>query len=442
MSAQLIDSTDQSTIKASRTRALAGKALLIFFTIMILLTWAGKILQEMTIATITPASVQRGALEKQINATGTLSAAGIHPLVIEDAVRVESIPVSVGESVASGDVLLILDYTALEEELQKGIDTASEDRIEKRRQLDWAAADLSATTLRQLEIRLPDLDRLETAYLLAQEVYENAVAGKGEMAAAAEKQAADSAENAYENEKRRLDRDAATRDYRTQREALRKAEAVYAEARREYHDTLSEAAQGTDGRWRRFVHAPIAGSITQLSANAGEILSTAVPVLVLSVLEEGLVLTVQVSEDQVQDLSIGDVAEITVGDLLYQGSIRTILPAADVSGNFELRFLLPGDAGVIGGKARISLKKRTQNYDILLPVSALHSDDAGDFIYVVQQSDSSLGSQMTARRVDVYVLDEDAGRVALQSGVSQRDIVVGRSDRGISDGDRIRFAED
>jgi hypothetical protein len=61
---------------------------------------------------------------------------------------------------------------------------------------------------------------------------------------------------------------------------------------------------------------------------------------------------------------------------------------------------------------------------------------------VASKDSGALGVQTTALRADVSVLEQDATRAAVTGGVSQRDTIITRADRSLSDGDRVRVKED
>ncbi len=436
-------STDPDASKGKKTRALAGKALAGFLAVMVLLTWANTMLQEMTIATVTPTSIQRGALEKQITAAGTLSAAVSVPLIVDDSARVLDVYVTTGSLVQAGDPLFRLDYTDVVKSKQDAVDTAQETLASKQRALDWAASDIPQTTLTRLIERQQVVAAYKTTWDQAVDAYEKAAAGGAESTEAlAAKRALELALYQYESEKRRLDSDTSIRDYLTKSDDLEKAKKSLQDAEQEVADCLAllDDPQG-DALARTFI-APVAGSVTSSAVSVGSMASTSSAAMMLSDQTGGLELRVQVDEDSAAEMAIGDEASITVSDQVYQSQILSLAAMTDKEGMYEASFLLPGDVGSVGVKATMRLRKRTQNYDVIVPLTALRSDDDGDFVYVVEQQDSSLGAKMAARRVDVYVLDQDSSRAALQGGLSQRDTVVARGDRNIQDGDRVRLSEE
>lgn len=438
--------TDPDERKGTKTRSMAGKALAVFFIIMVALTWANTMLQEMTIATVSTTTTQRGALEKQITASGTLSAALSVPIIETESARVASIYAQAGIHVTVGAPLYRLDYTDVVKAKQDALQTAQEDLGKKQRSLDWAAADLSSSVVARLDERLQTVAALKEAYLAAQEAYLDAFAMYADDPENAEltsaKQALSQAQYQYETEKRRLDSDSSVRDYLNKKDEFANAETALAEAERELLEVIAAIEDPQeDGLYYRTVFAPVDGYVISSTLSVGAMVSTNSPVMMLSDQSQGLELYVTVDEDSASEMAIGDSASITVGNEVYQCNILSIALSTDRDSMFDIGFLLPGDAGSVGISATMRLRKRTQNYDVIIPLSALREDSDGNFVYVVEQQQSSLGVRMSVRRVDVYVLEQDSTRAALQGGVSQRDTIVLRGDRDISDGDRVRLEE-
>ena len=229
-------------------------------------------------------------------------------------------------------------------------------------------------------------------------------------------------------EKQRLYQDQAARNFASQLETLAKAQ-----------DELSRMNGLTDANGMRTVLAPADGSVTAVSVSVGAMTQSSGAAMMLADQSGGLSLTVQVSEDSAGELAAGDTARVTVGAADYNIPIRSITLSPNSADIYDVSFLLPGDAGTVGQSASMRVQKRTANYDVIIPLNALHSDSDGDFVYVIEQSQSSLGARVTVRRADVFVIDQDSGRAALQTGtISQRDTIAARSDRSIADGDRVR----
>lgn len=441
---------DPNEEKGNKTRRMAGRALLVFFALMIALTWASRMLEEMTIATVTVANIQRGALEKQIRVSGTLTASQTVPVVPDDSARVLNVYVKTGADIKAGDSLFRLSYTDAAKASYDALQTARQSRDKMQQTLDWAGADLGVATVNRILQRIESVASLETAYR-AEEASVSAVENPSQTQTSRLAQL----RNTYETEKRLLDSDKTARDYIGKLDDAANAADKYADACDDFLSmmrtidgmpelatvdaALSEYTPGKE--YTRTYTAEVTGTVLELSLAAGSMASTSSPALTLSDLSGGLSLSVTVTEDEAEEMAVGDMAQITIGSQRYDSPIESIVAAADGQSASEVSFSLPQDAGAPGSHAEMLFTKRTQNYDIIIPLSALRHDSDGDFVYSVEQVQGALGAKMSVRRVDVHVLDQDSGRAALQSGVSQRDVIVERSDRNLQDGDRVRLSE-
>ncbi|MCL1795485.1 MAG: hypothetical protein FWG37_01200 [Clostridia bacterium] len=421
--------------RAGKTRANAGKALAIFTVLMIALTWASRMLEAMTIATVSVTAIQRGSLEKQVRQSGVLMAAETSPVLAEETARVLELFAKTGAEVEKGDALFRLDYSDVVKTKYDALQAARQNAEKKQRTLDWAAADLGNSAVNRILQRMGSVAELEAALGAAELALDS---GGNEDAVNRLAQV----KSAYETEKRFLDGDMQARDYRTKLDDAQQAaedrdllEAEYAALMRGL-DTDPSGAEYT----KTFV-APVSGVVLESSLMKGSMATPNNPAMTLSERDSGLSLTVTVSEDEAGDMAIGDTVRIVIAGDRYESAIESIVLVKDRQGMADVSFRLSDNGCAPGMAAEMIYTMRTQNFDIVIPRSALRHDSDGDFVFVVTQQEGALGARRSVRRVNVYVLDQDSGRAAVQGGLTQRDVVVERSDRSLSDGDRVRLEE-
>lgn len=410
----------------NKTRAAAGKALAVFVAVMIVLTLANSALNELTIATVDTVNPQRGALEKRIEGSGQLAALSILPVYAEAAVHVTQVHVSAGEQVTKGAPLFTLDAAELAdltEEARRKLDEATQTYDDAVQALAWAKADMSKTALERYTNAQAKVDRAQAAYDLA--VAENASVDTLERR-----------ENTLKAAIRTRDRISSVRTYFTKETELAQAELALKDAQEDYEN--QQRIGGASGT----VYAPLDGEVLEVSLATGDTASTEKAALTLAGLDGQLELRITVSEDDAGELAIGDEAEITLGSETSSQKIASIAASTENKGKFDICFKLDSRLGRVGMNGKMMVRKRTQQYDTLVPYSALRQDNTGYFVYVITERDSALGAQTTVSRADVTVLDQDGRRAAVQGGVSQRDLIVSRGDRDITAGDRVRIQED
>lgn len=408
----------------SSSRAAAGKALALFLALMALLTLANNALNELAVAQVDTVSPQRGALERRIDASGELSARESVAIYAEAEAHVERVSVRAGQTVSAGDPLLTLQQSALddfEKAARLALEEAERSQTNAEQDLAHAMADMDSYALTRHASLQAEVERAQAAYDAAMEA--------GSADAVYLKDLLDGAIRSRDSYSK-------VRDYFTKQRALEEAQRMVADALEALEEAARIAKDGT-------IRAPFDAQVLQVDARVGATASTVSASVILSPLDGELELVVTISEDDADFVVAGDEASVTVGSETYALPVLSVSLSATEAGKYELAFLLPADAGRAGMSADVELRKRTKNYDLLIPLTALRQDNTGYYAYTVASKDSgALGAQTTARRADVSVLEQDATRAAVTGGISQRDAIITRADRDLSDGDRVRLKEE
>lgn len=430
-------------------RQMAGRALLLFFIVMAILTMLSRTLQEMSIANVQSTRPQRGALERRIQGEGTLFSSIETPLVIPHAVRVLDVYVRAGSAVTQGEALCLLDYTTLLKEKYETLQKAQQESVAKQQAFDWAAADVTNSALERMARREEELERAQQALNTAEAAYDEAVQSGSEDQAQL-KTTLQLAEQDVEYARNKLDGYSRVRDYLTKQGELENALQAEQNAGAEYQKLLSLLDDAPDAdalppydatqQYLRTVTAPIEGSVQALNIQSGAMVSTDAPALKISPVDSTLSLEVPVEVSQIGDVQVGDVADIVIDGRIHECTVTAVAPSKTQEGMHNVRFDLAEGIGSTGMRATMYFRKRTQSYDLLVPLSALRNDVQGDFVYVIHTQDSSLGTRHTLSRVTVSVLERDATRAAVSGGLAQGDTLATRGDRTLSDGDRVRLA--
>ena len=155
------------------------------------------------------------------------------------------------------------------------------------------------------------------------------------------------------------------------------------------------------------VKAPVAGTITTVKYVAGE---TTQPEDVMAVIQpegKGFTLSISVTNEQAKKVQIGDMAELQ--NSWYYDDARVMLsaikPDPDNPGtNKLLVFDVSGSTIQADQSLSISVGQRSQEYELVVPNSAIREDNDGKFILTVESKSSPLGNRYIATRVGVEVL--------------------------------------
>lgn len=191
------------------------------------------------------------------------------------------------------------------------------------------------------------------------------------------------------------------------------------------------------------VKAPVAGTITTVKYVAGE---TTQPEDVMAVIQpegKGFTLSISVTNEQAKKVQIGDMAELQ--NSWYYDDARVMLsaikPDPDNPGtNKLLVFDVSGSTIQADQSLSISVGQRSQEYELVVPNSAIREDNDGKFILTVESKSSPLGNRYIATRVGVEVLASDDNNSAISAPLYGYEYVITTSTKPVEAGKQVRLA--
>ena len=258
------------------------------------------------------------------------------------------------------------------------------------------------------------------------------------------------------------------------REALEKAQAALTDAENAYNDALAnlsytqasndktltsasidlqqmaekikiaqEKVKELSGDAGDQIVANVNGTVTAIGCSAGDTVTKDTVVCTIEVPDMGHTLSFSVTNDQAQRLRVGDTA--TVSNYYWGKEIVATLTTIrtdpkNPQTNKELTFDLSGDV-TSGSELTISVGQKSANYDVIIPNSAIRSDNNGKFVLAIQAKSSPLGNRYLAKRVSVEVLASDDNNSAVVADLGYGDYVITTSSSPVKSGDQVRMAE-
>lgn len=190
------------------------------------------------------------------------------------------------------------------------------------------------------------------------------------------------------------------------------------------------------------VTAPEDGLVTEICITAGEktLDTTAVR---LAALSKGSRFTAEIGEEQEQYIGTGDLITVTSANGKKSLEAEVVAVSADEGDGtaFQVTARLPEDAFEIGAAAAMEYTCRSATYEICVPISALHLDERNQpYVLVTDECETIMGTELQARKLSVTVLEQNERYAALAEGVlSSRQDIITASDRAVDDGSRIRI---
>ena len=202
---------------------------------------------------------------------------------------------------------------------------------------------------------------------------------------------------------------------------------------------LSELNGGEDNQ----ITANVGGIIESIAYTAGSTAAKDEVLCTIQVPDMGYSLSFSVTNEQARRLRVGDSASVTN---YYWGSeiTATLTNIKTDPKNPQtsklLTFDLSGDVNA-GSELTISVGQKSQNYDIIIPNSAIRSDSNGSYVLKVEAKNSPLGNRYIAQRVDIEVIAADDVNSAVTGDLSNGDFVITTSNKPVQKGDQVRMGD-
>ena len=190
------------------------------------------------------------------------------------------------------------------------------------------------------------------------------------------------------------------------------------------------------------VRAKIAGMISEINFVAGNEVKAGDRLAKIQVVQKGYYVEFDVTNEEAARIRPGEIASVQY----YWGStieavVESIKNSSSNPGKARtVRISIAGEIDV-GRQLTFNLGERGQNYDTVVPKSAIREDSNGKFILTVVSKSTPLGNRYNAVRVDVTVLEEDDTNCAINLGLYGSEFIITTSTKPIKDGDQVRLVD-
>ncbi len=190
------------------------------------------------------------------------------------------------------------------------------------------------------------------------------------------------------------------------------------------------------------ITAQVAGKISELSFAAGEEASQGSLVAKIEMSEKGYSLELKVTPEQAKKVKIGDEAEIRY---FYSEATATLQSIATDKDNPTkskiLKFAVKGDV-TPGQNLQLSMGSKGQQYDVIVPNSAIREDNNGKFVLAVTAKSSPLGNRYIAERLDIEVLASDDTSSAVSGAIYENQFIITASTKPVEAGMQVRLVDE
>ncbi|MCM1149530.1 MAG: HlyD family efflux transporter periplasmic adaptor subunit [Butyricicoccus sp.] len=193
----------------------------------------------------------------------------------------------------------------------------------------------------------------------------------------------------------------------------------------------------------REITAEVPGVIESIGITAGNKTTPDTPLATIELPDMGYTMSFSVTNEQARLIHAGDSA--TVSNYYYGSQITATVSSVKTDPKNPqtsklVTFDVSGDVNV-GADLTVSVGQRSQEYDFVVPNSALRSDANGDFILVITAKNSPLGNRYIATRVDVSKVASDDTSTAVTGALNRGDFVITTSTKPIENGQQVRMQD-
>ena len=408
--------------KQIKERYKAVSILIYFLLIMVGLTLLSRFSDSLTIPKVKTTNGTRGTIDHEISGEGIIYQNSSKSITLIDGLKINSVDVSEGTSVNEGDTLFTVDMDTLNSLLNSFEKEVNDSQLVYKRAVE---------DQQNAEIKInKQISDMKEAMDKAENDMNNA-----------SKEEREQYREEYESKKSEYNELVNSKE-----ESLLSYKRAVEDAKNQENSEVSEKItklkelKNAGGK----VTAPFSGTVIEINVEKGGTTQGG-DVLSLSNVESENLLTVQISKDNRKSIKVGQKVDVTLNDdstYITNLKIEAIKVNSDNSDVLDVTVKLPVGEGTIGEYGKMIVPSESKEYDVILPLEAIHQDGNKYYVLVVNDKDTVLGSQKIASKVEVTIADKNYENVAIKdSAIASCDEVIISSNKDIQDGDRIRKDE-
>ena len=202
---------------------------------------------------------------------------------------------------------------------------------------------------------------------------------------------------------------------------------------------MLEAAEKNGGK----ITAQMDGTVTRIQLETGQRTGESAAFL-MSCTSGGMSFTTEISREDAVYVTAGDTVTLMASGKKYEElSVVSVETDEEETDAVKVTVYVPEDTISPGEYADMELTKTSGEYPAILPISAIHTENGKNFVYVMALEETVLGGQYVAKCVDVTVAERNESSAAVtNSELSSDSQVIVSSDQMVSEGERVRLKED
>lgn len=214
-------------------------------------------------------------------------------------------------------------------------------------------------------------------------------------------------------------------------ETIAKAEATYTR--------LSKKGSGNQ------IVAPVSGTIISVNVVAGETVYAGEELASIQMSGKDYILEMTVTKEQAARIHVGDVGKSANSWYYYDMNLVVSQIKPDTtnvkSGDKIIVFTVTGSDIMVGQSVQVTVGERSQNYDKVVPNTAIREDKNGTYILIITSKSTPLGNRYYATRVECTKIASDETNTAITCGIEGYESVITTATKPVADGDMVRLPD-
>ena len=428
-----------------------------FLAAMLVMTYVSRMVYVSRMPRVKWNNPTSASIRNRITAEGTVEAVNAQAVIGLDGLLVEKVCVAAGDRMETGTVLYEVNREDLLAQLSEL--RAQEEAWQKQEQAKRREAATNTTRAQEdYDTKVIELDRKiaeETKKL--EELMEDL---DTHMFRIPEEDASDEIWIAWADERLRFDRDIAEKkrmieDIQLEKEKrLREADRELEDARRAQSAAESGLELGASGVSQVRQRQERIALLTELSESGGKVTAACAGDVLEVMMQSGTrmgqdavlryaddagsrIFRTVISQEQKGMVHTGDMVQLTFPGSAEDTS-ETIDSIVQENGSYTVTIRLEPGVGAGRTEGVMELDATSEIYDFMIPIKALHND-GGNAIYVLEEKEGILGTELCVRRMTERLLDKNEDYAAIADELLSGDMkIVTDCDQELQNGDVVK----
>lgn len=152
--------------------------------------------------------------------------------------------------------------------------------------------------------------------------------------------------------------------------------------------------------------------------------------------------TAEVPQKAREKIAEGDSVSIKIpGKDTLEVPITQIASKKGEEDTIVLKAELPEELNASGDYATFSIKKESEEYQNILPLTAIRQDSRGYYCLGIRTKESILGEELKAERINITLIDKDDTQAAVEGAIRPDTKIIVTSEKDVLANDRVRLDE-